>query len=235
MGIADQIQAELNDVLRTPWDVRSGRVVPDTENIALRGGGVRFDAVILYADMAGSSSLVKRLSDTAAAHVYKCFLHGCCRVIRERGGEVTAFDGDRVMAAFLGDGKELRAAMCGLQINWVVREVITPSLKRQHGLPPDFSVGHAVGIDASPILVAKTGIRNYNDLVWVGRAANVAAKLSGLREAASTAWITGQVFDRLTNDTKYGGEPRRLMWEQQSWMFEGDSLRLHRSNWTWKP
>ena len=48
----------------------------------------------------------------------------------------------------------------------------------------------SVGIDTSELFVARTGIRRANDLVWVGRAANHAAKLSA--RSGSVSQITGK-------------------------------------------
>ena len=53
----------------------------------------------------------------------------------------------------------------------------------------------SVGVDTSELLVAKTGIRTVNDLVWVGRAANYAAKLSS--RLAPATQITSDVYDQL--------------------------------------
>ena len=60
-------------------------------------------------------------------------------------------------------------------------------------------------------MVARTGIRGSNDLVWVGNAANIAAKLAAMDDNYAT-YITEDVFKRLSDKTKYGGDPKRLMW-----------------------
>ena len=59
----------------------------------------------------------------------------------------------------------------------------------------EYKIKQAVGVDTSKLFVARTGIRGSNDLVWVGRAANYAAKLSALRDGNSLAVITKDVFD----------------------------------------
>jgi class 3 adenylate cyclase len=90
---------------------------------------------------------------------------------------------------------------------------------------------HVIGIDSSQILACRIGVRNDNDLVWVGRAANHAAKLSNISDGYPND-ITGQVFDRSKESSKYGGVPRRLMWEERSWTAMS-GIRIFRSNWTW--
>ena len=87
----------------------------------------------------------------------------------------------------------------GIKINFAVRDIVNPAISDQY---PDagYSVRHVVGIDTSSLFVARTGIRGANDLVWVGRAANYAAKLSG-RSGPATQ-ITAAVYDRLHSSSK---------------------------------
>jgi class 3 adenylate cyclase len=74
-------------------------------------------------------------------------------------------------------------------------------------------------------------VRNDNDLVWVGRAANYAAKLTALNEN-NTTFITGDVFDKLNEASKYGGADKTLMWKERKWVPMGNR-RIYSSTWTW--
>lgn len=78
-------------------------------------------------------------------------------------------------------------------------------------LPADFNIKQAVGIDTSPLLVARTGIRGANDLVWVGRAANIAAKLCSLREGNYATYITNDVY--AATEASVRTNNGKLMWE----------------------
>ena len=73
-------------------------------------------------------------------------------------------------------------------------------------------------------------------LVWIGRAPNIAAKLSGIREGFATL-ITSSVFNMIADESKYGGNPRQLMWENLTWNIGvpfGVSS-VYCSNWHWEP
>src|SRR5688572_15813776 len=119
MGLKDDLQSEVRDVFATRWSARDGSVVPEADDVGLINDAVKFgEAAILYADLAGSTRLVNEQSESFAAEIYKAFLHCASKIIRQRGGEITAFDGDRIMAVFLGDYKRTNAAKCGLQINY---------------------------------------------------------------------------------------------------------------------
>ena len=94
------IAEELTEILRTRWEERDGRIVPEAEDVTLGNDAVKLDATVLYADLADSTELVKTYSSTFAAEVYKSYLHCAARVIKNYDGVITAFDGDRVMAVY---------------------------------------------------------------------------------------------------------------------------------------
>lgn len=210
---------------------RDGRAVPEAEDVQLGNDAVELDATVLYADMADSTELVIGYKDLFAAEVYKGFLRGACEVIRNNGGVITAFDGDRVMAVYIGDQKNTAAAKTALQINYLTTKVINPALKAEY---PDsgFQLAQAVGVDTGKLLVARTGVRGANDLVWVGRAANYAAKLCALRDGPYCSFLTEEVFNVLNKSSKYGGAPEQLMWEKVMWTKRG--IPVYRSSWEWK-
>ena len=132
------------------------------------------------------------------------------------------------MAVFIGESKNTSAVRTALKINWAVKKIIQPAKNRQY---PSYSdnVGHVVGIDTSKLLVAQTGIRGHNDLVWVGRSANYAAKLCAINSAFST-WITASVYSELTDMAKYSNG--KDMWEARTWT-EMWSIRVYGSTYLW--
>lgn len=232
MSLTDDLTNEVGTILKTEWNAREGRIVPEAEDVKLGNDAVLLDGTVLYADMAESTQLVKGYKDWFAAEVYKAYLICACRIIRQHGGAITAFDGDRVMAVYIGDSKNTAAAKSALQINYAVNQIINPKIKERY---PDSSlvVRHAVGVDTSKLFIARTGIRGSNDLVWVGRAANYAAKLCSLRNAGYASYITTDVFNNMDESVKYGGDPRQLMWESFYWIEQG--ISVYRSTWWWKP
>lgn len=229
MGLGDELRQEVDAILKTKWESRDGYVVPSTETIQLGNDAVKLNGTVFYADLADSSGLVQGHKSWFAAEVYKCYLACACRIIRSLGGEITAFDGDRVMAVFIGDTPNTAAAKAGLKLNWVVDKILNPKIKQSF---PDvtYAVRHAVGIDASDLFIARTGIRGSNDLVWVGKAANVAAKMCGLRHGGNFVYVTKAVLDKLNDSAKYSGDnPKKWMWESIEW----NGQTIYRSGWIW--
>jgi len=231
MPLLDDIRSEVASIFSSQWSIRDGTVVPEQSDLKLSNDAVRLEAAVLYADLDGSTAMVDSQEPGFAAEVYKAYLIAACRVIKATGGEITAFDGDRVMAVYLGGQKRTAAAGAALKINHVVEKIVNVQLKAQYQTSA-YTVKHVVGVDVSNLWVARTGIRGSNDLVWVGSAANHAAKLSALSSAAGRSWITDSVFDSMQDTYKtYDGKP---VWERRTWTaMKGRTI--YRSNWSWPP
>ncbi len=227
MGISDDLKSEVQNIFKSTWTIREGRTVPAPEDLKLANDGVRLDATVLYADIDGSTDMVDKLKPEVAAELYKTYLLCAARIIRSEGGEITAYDGDRVMAVFIGDSKNSSAAKCALKINYAVTQIINPSFKVAYP-SSTFALRQVVGIDTGSLLVARTGIRGANDLVWVGPAANYSAKLTSNSEHPFATFITKAVYDALNPETKTakGG---LNMWEARVWK----SKTIYRSSYWW--
>ena len=227
-----EIENGIIEILKTRWASRKGQKVPETEDVQLGNDAVELEGTVLYADLVDSTGLVTGYKDFFAAEIYKCYLTVACELINNNDGTITAFDGDRVMAVFLGKSKNTNAARCALQINHVVQKVINVKIK-EHYSNTSYQLKQIVGIDASSLFVARTGIKGFNDLVWIGRAANYAAKLCALREGIYTTYITEDIFKTIAEEAKYGGDTKRLMWDKVMWKEKG--IAVYGSSWLWKP
>lgn len=233
MGLADDLTAEVGKILKEQWSARDGKQVPDSADLGLGNDAVKLSGTVLYADLADSTGMVASQTPGFAAEVYKCYLNCACRIIRANGGEITAFDGDRVMAVFLGDGKNTSAMKTALQVNYAVVDILNPKLREQYPTST-FVVRHAVGVDTSSLFVARTGIRGSNDLVWVGTAANLAAKMCALRAEGFASWASAAVYDAAHESAKVGGKANEAMWEKRLWKAQGGAA-VYGSSWKWKP
>jgi len=227
-----ELQKSITEIFATKWQRRSGTMVPEADAVRLGNDAVELEGTVLYADLADSTGLVQGYKDWFAAEVYKTYLMCASELIRNNGGTITAFDGDRVMGVFIGDHKNSSAAKCALQINYFVSQEINPRMKEKYPNTA-FELKQTVGIDTSNLFVARTGVRGANDLVWVGRAANYAAKLCGLRNGTYSSFITSEVFNRLSDASKYGGDPPQNMWTKFTW--EEFGIVAYKSSWHWKP
>ena len=207
MTFGDNLNSEVRQTLQEPWSTLGIRAVPESTDLELGNQAVTLDGVVLYADLNESTSLVDTMRPSFAAEVYKCFLVCAARIVQLEAGTVTAYDGDRIMAVFRSRARYGNAVRAALKLNYAVQSIINPAFIEMH--PRErYSLTHTVGIDVSDLFVARTGIRQANDLVWVGRAANHAAKLSARRGPPTQ--ITSEVYDRLDDRHKIGPDARNM-------------------------
>lgn len=225
MALKDDLEAAVAKKFREQWTTREGVVVPDESSINLGNDGVFIDATVLYADLADSTKLVDTYPAEFAAEVYGTFLNSSSRIIRAHGGTITAFDGDRVMAIYVGADKEIKAVRTALRINKAVSQIIRPTLRSVYPKVA-YELGHTVGVDSSRLLAVKDGIRGANDMIWVGKAANHAAKLCALPHQYSTR-ITAAVYGKLDQGLRVTitGE---AVWEPVTWT-DMDNAQIYRT------
>lgn len=214
MSVADDITSNSKATYQSAWEVRKGTVVPSATDLKLSNDAVHFDnATILYADLDGSTNLVEQKKWEFSGQVYKTFLYAASRLIRKHGGSIVSYDGDRVMGVFISNRQCDEAVSCALEINYAVKNLVQKELEKKW--TTDFKIRHTVGIDVSEIRAARTGVRGDNDLVWIGNAANLAAKLTAL-SADNPIWITKRVYDRLENPQKLGPQGESI-WKRWNW------------------
>ena len=228
MGLGDDLKSTVNQILREQWEPREGRIVPDADDLKLGKDAVRLDATVLYADLAKSTALVDDHHWWFSAEIYKSYLHCAAKIIRSQDGSITSYDGDRIMAVFHGGSKNTSAVRAALKINYACEKIINPAIKERYP-NGDYRLQQTVGIDTSELHVARTGIRGSNDLVWIGRAANYAAKLSDLDPSQPTR-ITKAVYDNIGDEAKFDDDHRN-MWTRGAWNSFNGSTIYSSSHW----
>lgn len=228
------LKGRVDTLFNTKFDVRDGRVVPQSSDVALKDGAVKIEAAFLYADLAGSAYLARTCPWSTTAKIIRAFLDCSTRLIIKHGGVVRSFDGDRVMGIFVGDSKNSSASICGREIHWAVRKIIHPAAHNKFDWIRNNSVEirHGVGIDVGDIRAVRSGIRDNNDLIWIGKAASFAAKLSDIRDAGYHTYISSRTYAKLRDDAKFGSDGNN-MWTSTNFSFAGVSETVYKSN-NWK-
>lgn len=228
MPLSADLKSKVREILSSTWSTRQGQVVPEAESVKLGNDAVKLKGTVLYADMAESTALVDTRSPEFAAKIYKSYLHCAAKIIRSEGGTITAYDGDRIMAVYIGSTKNTSAARTALKLNYARLKIIQPAIDAQYP-KVGFKLQHSVGVDTSDLFVVRTGIRGSNDLVWVGRAANHAAKMSSLPHKFPSR-ISAEVYNSMMDEAKYSSD-RKHMWESATWTPMNRSI--YRSTWRW--
>ena len=231
MGLNNDLTKEVKATFSAAWEVQDTDDVPSPEDLRLNANHAKNlkAATVLYADLDGSTNMVDSYDWSFSAEVYKTYLRCAAEVIKSEGGVITSYDGDRVMAVFTGDSKNSTAVRCGLKINHAVSEIIRPALKAQYP-SKNFTLNHVVGIDTSQMRTARIGVRGDNDLVWIGRAANYAAKLTNISEAGKCTWITKAVYDNMHANSKFSQGVD--MWTARTWT-QMNNMQIYCSTYRW--
>jgi len=229
-NVLDDVTEAVNDILSEQWEPRRGYAIPPDVGLESNDGILLDSVAVMYADLKDSTGMVNGLPPKMSAEIYRAFLAACGKLVNAEGGSITAYDGDRIMAVFGDENKEDQAVRCAMKIQYVGTQLINPRLKTWWPAAP-YEVKHVVGIDVSKMLVARTGVRGANDLVWVGTAANYAAKLATLGKFGHSTYITPVVLNALGDACKFGGKDKKYMWEETTW----DGRTIHRSAWRWTP
>ena len=228
MALKEDLETQSSTIFNSEWTTRTSTVVPVDSSLTMGNHASELDSTVFYADLAESTNLVDKMNWEFAAEIYKVFLHCAAKIIHSEGGEITAYDGDRVMAVFIGNTKNTSAVRAALKLNYACLSIIQPAINKQYST--EYVLRHKVGIDSSKVRVTRTGIRGANDLVWVGRAANWAAKLSSFNEP-STTWITHAVFNIAHESVKVTNGQN--MWQARPWTQMNDT-QIYGSNWWWR-
>ena len=239
MAFADDLTKEVTTIFDTAWDVRDGTVIPDTDSVTLKNGAVKIDATFLYADLAGSSKLAQVCPWDTTAKIIRAYLNCATRLIKNYGGEIRSFDGDRVMGVFIGDSKNTDAVRCAMALNWVVSEVINPKAKEKYTSVRDnnIEIRHCVGIDTGESRAVRAGIRNDNDLIWIGRPPSFAAKLSDIRNYPYILFVSKKVYNNMNEKNKLATKDGKTvnMWYTDTANFAGNTEDIYKTSWHWRP
>ena len=226
MNTSSKILSDVDLIFKSTFPPRNGFKIPEIKDVT-DNETIKIEGAVLYADLRNSTQLVNTYTHIVSIKIYKAFLKSICEVIRNNFGEITAFDGDRVMAVFTGSSKCSNATKAALQIYYIVNEINKKFLPYYI----KYTIDYAVGIDVSDLSIIKTGIWHYNDLAWIGSAANIAAKLSEFKDQEDKTFITQRVFERINDESKYGGKPKTCMWHYINKNLYGQDILA--SNWYW--
>ncbi len=136
------------------------------------------ETTVLYVDMRRSTALSLKHRPETVAKLYSAFVRAMTRCAVIFGGEVRGIIGDRVMVLFETANCFVNAVDTAVLINSVCTHVLNKNFTHNE-------ITFGIGIDYGNMLATKTGIRrhgsaqqSYRSLVWLGRPANVASKLT---------------------------------------------------------
>lgn len=145
MGLKEDLESEVKQILKESWTVEATNEVPDPDQLRLSNHAKDLEtATVLYADLDGSTNMVDNYQWSFSAEIYKAYLRCAARIIAAEKGVVTAYDGDRVMAIFTGTTKNTCAVRAAMKINHAVEMIIRPAIAQQYA-NKKFTLKHVIG------------------------------------------------------------------------------------------
>jgi len=182
------ISEEISTILASNFsiDVVKTNYVPHSDdrsitfpNLDKKIQGTKFiETTVLYVDMRRSTELSMKHRRHTVAKLYSAFVRGMTRCAAAFDGEVRGIIGDRVMILFNSENCFENAVDTAILINSVCQYILNRHFTHNE-------VKFGIGIDYGTMLATKTGIakrgsaqQSYKSLVWLGRPANIASKLT---------------------------------------------------------
>lgn len=188
--LRDELAGEVETILSNAFTISTTNtnVVPHSDDVAITFPNLDaksqscklIDTCVLYIDIRRSTELSIEHKPKTVTKLYSAFVRAMTKCARHYGGHVRGIIGDRVMVLFDCDDCFAKAVECAVLMNSTAKYVVNKHFKHNE-------VKCGIGIDAGRMLVTKTGFRrngveraNYRNLVWLGRPANVASKLTDI-------------------------------------------------------
>ena len=181
------------------------------------------DAVVVVADLKGSTKLStgKHMASTAA--IYEAATGNATRILAEFGADFIAIQGDGAFGVFWGN-RALERAMCaGITIKTFSQKTLVPKLRAKWpdtGLP---ETGFKVGIAAGRVMVKNLGLgldAGQHEPIWAGNPVNYATKAAQEADAdelivTGGVWIRIEDNDYITLSCPCGSGPSPTIWEER--------------------
>lgn len=233
-----EIQDKVDIILKEQFTQYDIDVIPDIENkpdSRLTHGNTGFlgEFTFLYVDMRGSSSFTDEHRLQTITKIYKAYHHSMVECIKNYGGQVRSFDGDRVLAVFAGSSKLNSAINCAMKMVGCRYDILQPQIKAalSNG---NFSLG--VGIATGTAMVSKAGVgydKNTRDLIWIGDPPNLGAKLSDEADSPYYIYICKKSFEKLSDKNRYTTKNgiKTDMWTKASFNFKNKQIEIYKTGY----
>ena len=203
----DDIKSTIEDLIATDYVFNQKDYVPGVDDPNLTYGrgeikkGVELNTCVLYVDIRDSVALTESHWDTTMGKIYSAFTACVLMAARETGGYVRNIIGDRVMIVFPSDNCYTKAVDCAIYINQISNAI--------NAKFPKINFRCGIGIDAGRMRLIKIGIQVNNKehyenkgLVWVGKPANMASRLTDIankKVSGETYHVEGTKLSFRTN------------------------------------
>lgn len=215
----DHVKTELSSAPEVV-DVTDFDPVEDVPPITARRWFRVADAVVVVADLVGSTKLGIRKHASSTASIYEAALRPVVDIYREFGAGHISVQGDCVIGIFWDDMAMERAMCAAITTKTFSRSLAKRLDNKWKDEDQKPKTGFKVGVAASSLLVKRIGLAQtpHKGLVWPGKAVNYAVKAAQTADAHELV-VTGGVWDAIADNDymRYscghgGGDPSHTIW-----------------------
>lgn len=233
-ALKEEIKEKVNQYMQSKYDVVDGKKVPDKQGIGFGAKAKNLKhAIVLYADLRDSRGILSDNSHLLAARTHKSFLYAASKCIRNEDGHLRSFNGDSVLAFFMGENSAKRAVRAAMKIKFAVIEVINPLLLNKDKEKLNFGIGVGQG----EILVVKSGVPGnemYQDLIWIGWPTYHAFEYGDRAKSPKNIWISKNIYSAIKDDVSMIKSEGKDMWAyNDSHTFSFGNVRVYKTSYYW--
>jgi class 3 adenylate cyclase len=185
----DKLDAYLNE----SYVQEETRIVPKRTDLTFGNTVKKMSfAVVLYVDMRKSRKILSDATTFWSVKIHRAFLLALTHCVEKREGHMRSFNGDGIMAFFVGENASSRAVRAAMDTKGFILKL------NEHLDEEDInSIDFGIGIAQGAIMVAKSGKAGDDltkqDLIWVGLPVYMAVELSDYARSPNNIWISNNV------------------------------------------
>ncbi|MBT6093556.1 MAG: AAA family ATPase, partial [Rhodospirillaceae bacterium] len=156
--------------------------------------GERRQVTVLFADIAGYTSLSSRLDPEEIHSLLNAYFEAADGAVHDHGGTIDKHIGDAVMAIFgapvAHTDDPLRAVLAAMEIHTRIAQLDTPL---------DRPLSVHIGIASGEVVASGTGSGTYQEYTVIGSSVNLASRLDGLADAGET-YVNDDVYRAVADE-----------------------------------
>lgn len=193
------VQRQLvQDILDSYLGQLSGTRVLDGQ--IQRGDGDAIEAVIVFADLRGSSSLAEHYGMEGFLDILNRYFEVTAGSFMDHGGEVLRFIGDASLAIFPYDKFGGAEPACAKALD-AARDAVTrgATLNEARASDGDRPIDFGIGLHVGTVMYGNIGTPDRIEFSVIGRAANEAARIESKCKDLDRQILASRAFADLTN------------------------------------
>lgn len=184
---------KIDEYLNASYLQEETRIVPKRTDLTFGNTVKKMPmVVVLYVDMRKSRTILSDATTFWSVKIHRAFLLALTHCVERRSGHMRSFNGDGIMAFFVGENASSRAVRAAMDTKGFILK-LNEHLHDGGIKTIDFGIGVAQG----EVMVAKSGKagddQTKQDLIWIGLPVYMAVELSDFAKNPRNIWISNNV------------------------------------------